>query len=145
MPNFTPAQLLAELNTDPAAIGYAALIAAGNDAGVAALLNAPTTTSVYRNNIGVHEVVAAIAPADFAGLTTLQVAKLQLLFTGTTTIDASSANTRGDLRGHGHILGQPDGAGVAARQPCGSTLGHRDGRHRQRRLAGAAGAVTSFP
>jgi H+/Cl- antiporter ClcA len=94
MPNFTPAQLLAELNTDPAAIGYAALIAAGNDAGVAALLNAPTTTSVYRNNIGVHEVVAAIAPADFAGLTTLQVAKLQLLFTGTTTIDASSPNTR---------------------------------------------------
>lgn len=94
MPNFTPAQLSTEISTDPAALGYAALVAAGNDAGVVALLNAPTATAVFRRDIGVHEVVAAIAPADFAGLTVLQVAKLQLLFTGTTTIDASSANTR---------------------------------------------------
>ncbi|MFL6141664.1 MAG: hypothetical protein ACJ72N_07315 [Labedaea sp.] len=94
MPNFTPAQLTAELNGDPAALGYAVLVATGDDAGVAAILNAPTATNVFRNNIGVHEVVAAIAPADFAALTVLQVAKLQLLFTGTTTIDATSANTR---------------------------------------------------
>lgn len=43
----TAAELLSELETDPTARGYATLLAAGNDAAVAALLNAQTFTQFY--------------------------------------------------------------------------------------------------
>lgn len=39
----TPQQVRAELNADPLGLGYAPLVAAGNDAGTAALMNATTT------------------------------------------------------------------------------------------------------
>jgi len=91
---FTTAQLASEINSDPAALGYAAHVASGDDAGVAALLNAATTTKVFRNDLATHEVLNAIVAADFAALTQLQVSKLALFFAGTTTVDATNANTR---------------------------------------------------
>lgn len=91
---FTTAQLQAELQADTAALGYASRVAAGNDAGVVALINTPGSTDVFRNDIGVREVIDAIVPADFAALTALQIAKLQMMFIGTDHIDATSANTR---------------------------------------------------
>lgn len=94
MPAFTPAQLAAEINGDPAAIGYATKVAAKDDAGVAALLNTPTATDVFRNDIGMNEVVNAIPAADFITLTQLQVSKLSLMFQSTPTIDGTSSNIR---------------------------------------------------
>jgi len=90
----TPTALASELNTDPAGLGYAPLIAQGNDAGCAAKLNTATATLGFRNDIAASEVIDAIPSADFATLTALQLAKLQALFIGRATIDATKPNTR---------------------------------------------------
>jgi hypothetical protein len=97
--SFTTAQLQSEINTDPSGQGYAPLVSAGNFAGVAAKLNTVGATNIFRNDVGVREVINAIVAADFAALTALQVAKLQMMFTGTVTLDATSANTRSILAG----------------------------------------------
>ena len=56
----TPTALASELNTDPVGLGYAALVAAGNDAGCAAKLNTPTATLGFRNDIKSSEIVNAV-------------------------------------------------------------------------------------
>lgn len=94
---FSLAALTTEINTDPASLNLATLVAAGNDSGVAAALNAAgagAAFSIFRKAIAVRDVVANIASADFASLTALQLAKLQLLFAGSATLDATDTNTR---------------------------------------------------
>lgn len=112
------ATLKTELTTDPRGYGYSA--AQRNDQSMADKLNLirdgsagtvpsnPTAAggqasgiiSEYRKDIAVREIIAAIAPADFAALTQLQCAKLSLQFAGTgMVIDATNANTRGSFAG----------------------------------------------
>ncbi len=94
---FTIPQLLTELQTDPAALGYAAKVNVGADGDLAGLINAIGATAAFnkfRNDITIHDVNDSIVPADFAALTSLQIDKIRLVFTGTDRIDANSANTR---------------------------------------------------
>lgn len=97
MATFSLAALRAEIQNDPAGLGYAAAVAAGADGAVADLLNAVgagAAYSIYKSDVPVHDVIANIDSANFASLTTLQVAKLQLLFAGTGALDATDGNTR---------------------------------------------------
>jgi len=86
--------LKTELTTDPTALGYAPAIALGDDAKPAQLINRPAGTAFFRSDVTIHDIVAAFAPADFAALTALQIAKLQLLFSGVSTIDLTVATNR---------------------------------------------------
>jgi hypothetical protein len=89
------AALKSEIQADPTILGYAPFVTAGSDIGVAGLLNATRAgISVFRNDLGVREVINAIDATNFASLTQIQVSKLMLLFTSTPTIDATNANTR---------------------------------------------------
>lgn len=83
-----------ELQTDPTALGYAPMLTKGDDAGPTRLLNTPAGSAFFRSDVTMHDIVSAIAPADFAALTALQIAKLQLLFAGVSTLDASVATNR---------------------------------------------------
>ncbi len=60
MPAFTSAQLLSEITSDPASLGYAAPVAVGNQAGIAALLNDPT------KGLAMPKPVPMLAFAKFA-------------------------------------------------------------------------------
>jgi hypothetical protein len=93
------AALKTELTTDPAAMGYAPMVAKGDDAGPVTLLNAPAGSAFFRSDVTIHDIVGAVAPADFAALAALQIAKLQLLFAGVSTIDLSLATNRTILAG----------------------------------------------
>lgn len=100
--------LKTELQTDPSALGYAPLLAVSDWINLAAVLNfrrdgvtlcpvngiVGSALSAFRNDVGVHDIINCIASSDFGAMTQLQIAKLSLLFTGTTTIDATVANTR---------------------------------------------------
>lgn len=67
--SMTAAALRTELQTDPAALGYAALVASGNDAGLASLLNAPRAgIAVRRADISTQELAEAILVTDFTAL-----------------------------------------------------------------------------
>lgn len=91
-----PSLLKTEIQQDPKALGFASLVAAGNDQGIADLLNGlsgPGTGSAFRDNIQPKEILAALQPADFAALTALQLAQLQAI-TGQGVVDATSANGR---------------------------------------------------
>lgn len=95
----TNAQLKTELTTDPSALGYAALITAGAISALAQAINlvrAGGAFSVFRNDIAPIEVINAIASADFAASTALQMAQLQFFFAGG-RIDATSANVRANF------------------------------------------------
>lgn len=88
---FTLAALHTEITTDPLAIGYAGK----TDQQIAALINAltgPGAASIFRNDIAYQEIINAINSADFAGLSALQIAKLQL-FQGQ-LLDATKSNIR---------------------------------------------------
>lgn len=95
------AALATELNTDPKALGFAALIAAKNDQGCADLLNRASgagAQSVFRNDIAPREIIQAIAAADFTAATQLQISKLSLML-ASAPIDATLANVRANLQG----------------------------------------------
>lgn len=88
------ATLKTEITTDPLSLGYSVPYAAGADAAVAALLNAVTgngTASIFNNQIPLSSFVHALAAADFASLTLLQIAQLNLLFING-VLDATVAN-----------------------------------------------------
>lgn len=96
MPSPTPAQLATELNTDPLTLGYAALIAAGRDADLAAALNlarAGAGYQIYRGPIGAYEVINATVPAEWAALTADEKNRYAVL-TGAGDVDTSNANVR---------------------------------------------------
>jgi hypothetical protein len=100
MSAFTTAQLTAEINTDPKALGYAAFVASGNDTGVAALLNATYAGvgTVWLTRVPTSALVGSIVWADVSGMTQAQVELLQLLLL-TGTVDASNPNIRGMFTG----------------------------------------------
>jgi hypothetical protein len=92
------AALKLELLNDPAGIGYSSAVDSGDDQALANALNltrAGAAYSIYKNNIPVKDIIANIASADYASLTALQIAKLQLLFAGNNQfVDATDLNTR---------------------------------------------------
>lgn len=96
--SFTSAQLAAEINTDSKGLGYAALKAAGNRLGLAALLNATYAGvgTVFRNDLKSLEIVGAIVNVDVTAFSATQWARVQVLITPP-VIDASNANVRGQF------------------------------------------------
>jgi len=60
--------LKTEILTDPQALGYAAPWAAGDDATVAALLNAPRGIAINRGVVASYEVIGAIVIGEYGAL-----------------------------------------------------------------------------
>lgn len=88
------ADLKAELLTDPAAIGYAALLAAGSHNRVADALNLPRVgQSVQRSVVATWEIVEATVPAEWAALTAAERQRYQTL-TALGTINVQGPNVR---------------------------------------------------
>lgn len=97
-------ELTTEIQTDPNGYGYAALVAEGNDQGVADLLNLPrdgatapgAPITVYRNDVRRAELIGALVVSDYDALTAarrdLMNAILQL-----EVVDATNATLRGNL------------------------------------------------
>lgn len=57
------ATLSAEVESDPTGLGFPALVAAGNDQGIADLFNAPTDTSISVASLPRDSFLTAILPA----------------------------------------------------------------------------------
>ena len=86
--------LKAEITTDPAGLGYAALWVAGSDWQVAELLNAVRQSiDIWRGLIPSHEVIDVIVWTEWTGLSAANKQLLQTL-TGPDRVNTSSANTR---------------------------------------------------
>jgi hypothetical protein len=67
------------------------------DASIAALLNAttgPGAGTVFNSAVTLQQIISCIAATDFAAATALQMQKLQFLFAGSATLDATIATTR---------------------------------------------------
>lgn len=91
-----PATLKTELTTDPANLGYASPVAAGNDVTLADLLNqarAGATYQVYRGVVPSYEVINNTDPADWVALTAAEKQRYQTL-TGAGQVDVSQPNVR---------------------------------------------------
>ena len=105
------AQIVNEVNNDPAALGYASSVTAKNAVAIADILNwirngstpcpdnnvVGAAISVFRNDIAPKEIVNAIATTDFTAATQIQISKLEMLFVPE-VIDATLANVRGNLQ-----------------------------------------------
>lgn len=78
------ASLNAELTTDPASIGYAALITARRDADLADALNLVRTgnNKVNRGFVTAQELSALYDPTEFSALTSVQLQRLNALLLG---------------------------------------------------------------
>lgn len=110
------AALRTELDTDPQGLGYAPLIARGSDADIAELLNqrrAGAAYVVFDDTVNLKDVIEAVAPADYVALTAVQIARLQLLFTGGSA-DCSRVNTRQILNDLFGGASQPTRNAIAA-------------------------------
>lgn len=64
----TPAQLLAEIQTDPTAKGYAALVTSGSDAAIADVLNLKGGGQTVFQRIESDQVAGACDPTEFDAL-----------------------------------------------------------------------------
>lgn len=85
--------LATEINTDPQTLGYAPFVANGSDQSIADMLNAPTATTGWRNDVTPQEVLERIVGADFVLLPVGQQILAQLLFAQVgNRIDASKAS-----------------------------------------------------
>ena len=105
---FTAQELHDEITTDPKGLGYGALLAAGDDEGVATLLNSTYAGVgiVYRPNLPAHEILGSLVAAEVAGWTQVKwVAFTALISTG--TVDATNPNIRA-------LFQQLVGAGTAS-------------------------------
>lgn len=88
--------LRTEIENDPNGLGYAPLMARGSDADVAVLLNQKrpgAQYAVFKPDAQLKDIIEAVVAADYVALTAVQVARLQLLFTGGYA-DCSRTNTR---------------------------------------------------
>lgn len=91
------AALKTELQTDPSALGYAALLAAGNHAGVAAALNLPRAgITISRDLIPSHEIFEAIVTSEYTALVAAEKTRLQVIL-GMGQVNVKGANTRAQL------------------------------------------------
>lgn len=87
-------QLKTELQTDPLALGYAPLLAAGNQAGIADLLNGVRAgIGIDRLTVPAWEVFDAIVPAEWAALSAQEKQRIQLILS-MGTVSVKGANTR---------------------------------------------------
>lgn len=92
----TSAALKTELQTDPAALGYAALIAAGADQGCADALNllrAGASFSVQLPTITSLDVQSCLDPTEFAALSATALSQLNVMLSGG-TVNVAAANVR---------------------------------------------------
>jgi hypothetical protein len=98
---FTKAQLQAELNSDPKALGYAPFRTAGNYQGLAALVNGtyPGVGVVWRTDVRGAEVLGALVWSEIASLSSNNWLALQSLLIPSTPIDANNARIRGIFTG----------------------------------------------
>jgi hypothetical protein len=126
--------LKTELTTDPAGLGYAALVASGHTAGLADLLNAPNAAiRVNRGVIEAYRIVNAIVPGDWAALTAAQKQSLQLIISAG-QVDVSDVNVRQafvDAFGAGTatraaLVGLATRDGSRAEQVLGQPVSHLD-------------------
>jgi hypothetical protein len=88
------AALKNELLTDPAGLGYAPLVNSGNDAGIAAALNA--TRQGIAVNVGVvpaYAVFEAIVPGEWAALSAQEKQRIQTILS-MGQVDTTGGNTR---------------------------------------------------
>ncbi len=92
-----------EIATDLKALGYAALVASGNDQGIADLLNATTgsgAATVGLTSLTKDEFVLGFAPAIYTNLSTLSTTKQQQwrdilnIINGATAVDLSTSNVQ---------------------------------------------------
>lgn len=93
----TTAALRSEIQADPASLGYAAFVSAGDDSAIASALNLPRAGAgyqIYRNDISQADIIKCIVSVDFKAATQLQMNKLQFLFPPGVLLDATAANTR---------------------------------------------------
>lgn len=92
------ALLQSELNTDPGARGYAALISLGNDSGLADLLNAPDTNAANDqfDRITSHDIFEAIDATEFSALAQAALLRLLIILVqlGQGSIDVRGSNIR---------------------------------------------------
>lgn len=83
-----------ELQTDPAALGYAASIASGALSPVVALLNAVRgTILIDRDLIESYEIINATVPTEWAALSAAEKQRYQTV-TGAGQVDCRNANVR---------------------------------------------------
>jgi hypothetical protein len=97
---FTNAQLTTELNTDPKALGYAALRSASNYIGLAAKVNSTYAGVgvVFRNDVTANEVLVALVWSEISALTTNNWLALHALLIPE-VIDATKATIRAIFAG----------------------------------------------
>jgi hypothetical protein len=103
--------LRTEIQTDPTQLGYAALVASGSDAGIATLLNTPTTTQINRGIITRSDFMYlfGFVFTNVAGLADSNIRagwawNLQLV-NATEKVNLSSAGINGDLAVSPPIIG----------------------------------------
>jgi hypothetical protein len=101
-----PGQLAAEINGDPAALGYAASVGAGNDQAVADALNlvrAGASFQVSREPIATAFFLSNVAATEFLTLSAVKLAQLQCIVAAQ-AVDINDASTQAMLIG---IFGNP--------------------------------------
>lgn len=97
MAEFTLQALKDEILNDPQALGLLALYNNGQDLDVALALNLVregVAYSIFKKSVPIHDMIMNIEASEFGTLTSIQIQRLQFLFNGTATIDATDANTR---------------------------------------------------
>ena len=88
------AALKAEIVADPAVLGYAPLWAAGDDIGLAGVLNAiRQTIDINRGVIPSYEIINATTPTEWTALSNAEKQRYQTL-TGAGQVDSGNANVR---------------------------------------------------
>lgn len=87
------AQLRAEIDSDPAGRGYAAMVANGNDVGLAALLNEQGVSAVDRVYITAPELQGALDATEFVAFNAAFLARWQAILM--VTREALPVNTGG--------------------------------------------------
>lgn len=97
---FTSQQLATEINTDPKALGYAALVAAHDRMGLAAKLNATYAGVgiVYRNDLKSWEVLAALVESEVTSLSVTAWTRVQTLLIPS-MVDATQQRIRDQFAG----------------------------------------------
>ncbi len=81
---FTVSALAVELDTDPASLGYAPAILAGDQNTLFTLVNTPQPGGgfqVNRDPVPPEEVFGAVDPVDYVAMTTTELARLQVIMT----------------------------------------------------------------
>jgi hypothetical protein len=95
------AALKTEIQTDPQALGFAAMLAAGSDQPIADALNLVRAGAAYQVNreaITSALFISQMDPTEFAALTQAQLLRLEVILTGG-TVDINDTRTQSNLLG----------------------------------------------